>query len=61
MFVEVKGRIVEMNHGNPKAASQETFQEIIKKAYERGMTDSHVTVGKLLDELIGDLKDLLTK
>lgn len=43
------------------AVSQESFQEIMKKAYERGTTDSHITVGKLLDDIIGDLKDLLTK
>lgn len=61
MFVEV-GEMREMKQNNSEAVvSQETFQEIIKKAYERGTTDSHMTVGKLLDDLIGDLKDLMSK
>jgi hypothetical protein len=51
-----------MNNNNSEAViCQETFQEIIKKAYERGTSESQITVGKLIDELIGDLKELITK
>ena len=41
--------------------SQETFQEIMKKAYDRGTNESQITVGKLLEDLVGDLKELLAK
>jgi hypothetical protein len=49
------------NNNSEAVICQETFQEIIKKAYERGTTESHITVGKLLDDLVGDLKSLITK
>lgn len=41
--------------------SQVTFQELIKKAYERGTYDTEVTVGKLLDDIIFDLKNIMAK
>jgi hypothetical protein len=51
-----------MNNKNSEAViCQESFQEIIKKAYDRGTTETQITVGKLLDDLIGDLKELITK
>lgn len=39
----------------------ESFQRIIQKAYERGTTDNEITVGKLLEDIIGDLKNIISK
>lgn len=42
-------------------SSQAIFQEMIKKAYERGVTEEKLTVKTLLDEIMGDLRDLMSK
>ncbi|WP_187292125.1 hypothetical protein [Bacillus sp. 1NLA3E] len=38
-----------------------SFQELIVKAYERGTSDTEITVGKLLEDLIFDLKNMIVK
>jgi hypothetical protein len=42
-------------------SSQVIFQEVIKRAYERGLTEQEITVGKLLDDIMRDLKFLVSK
>jgi hypothetical protein len=39
--------------------TQIAFQELIKRAYERGTSDAEITVGKLLDDIIFDLKNIM--
>ncbi len=39
----------------------ESFQKIIKKAYERGTTENEITVDKLLEDIMNDLKNIISK
>ncbi|MGJ7920794.1 hypothetical protein [Neobacillus sp. LXY-4] len=41
--------------------NQITFQDLIMRAYERGESDREITVGKLLEDIIGDLKNIISK
>ncbi len=38
-----------------------SFQDLMVKAYERGTSDKEITVGKLLEDLIFDLKHMLVR
>lgn len=40
---------------------QAYFQEIIKRAYERGTNEKEMTVGNLLEAIMKDLRPLISK
>jgi hypothetical protein len=40
---------------------QQSFLEILKKAYEKGLTENQITVEKMIAELEEDLKKVLTR
>ncbi|NMD70156.1 hypothetical protein HHO41_07620 [Bacillus sp. DNRA2] len=41
--------------------NQAHFQELIRRAYELGTTDKEITVGNLLEEIMRDLRTLVSK
>lgn len=51
-----------MREDGHKGENRQTiFKEVITKAYERGTSDADITVGKLLDDIIFDLKNIISK
>lgn len=44
---------------NSRSKEQSEFSEIIKKAYEKGLKDSNLTVHKLLKDLETELKNMI--
>lgn len=43
---------------NENAALQIDFLDIVKKAYEKGLNESEITVYKFIEEIKSDLKNL---
>lgn len=57
-----KGRLFGMEQNMQESqSSQVIFQEMIMRAYERGVTEEGITVRTLIEELMGDLRSLLSK
>lgn len=49
---------MESKEKNNRSMEQSAFSEIIKKAYEKGLTDRNLTVHKLLEDLETELKNM---
>ncbi|WP_157042261.1 hypothetical protein [Neobacillus jeddahensis] len=45
--------------GNKKDANLVDFSEIVKKAYEKGVNETEITLEKLLEDLKEDLQQLV--
>ncbi|MEW8985468.1 MAG: hypothetical protein AB2401_00335 [Bacillus sp. (in: firmicutes)] len=41
--------------------NQDYFQEVIKRAYDLGTKEKEITVGNLLEEIMRDLRPLISK
>ncbi len=58
----INGRKYRMEHNIQETQwNQVIFQELMKRAYERGVTEEGITVGKLLEEIMLDLQNLISK
>jgi membrane-anchored protein YejM (alkaline phosphatase superfamily) len=49
-----------VDQGGAKTSSEMVdFREIVKKAYDRGLKESDLTLAKLMEELEADLKNMI--
>ncbi|WHY00432.1 hypothetical protein [Neobacillus sp. DY30] len=50
----------EMTKAKGGSSKQVDFSMIVKKAYERGLTENEMTLEKILAELKSDLKNIIS-
>jgi hypothetical protein len=53
------GRYRKVDNLGEKATT--IFDEIVKKAYEKGMTEENLTLDQLITDLKADLKNIVTR